>query len=185
MATGRLRSEASVTYTPQHVANYFLDRAEAERRPITQLKLLKLVYMAYGWHLALTGQRLFDERIQAWKHGPVIQTLYDEFKSFGKSAITRRSHDFDLDTLDLYTPQIREDDEGTRLILDRVWEAYKAFDAWTLRQKTHEPDSPWSRVYIDGQRHIFLRDSDIREHYAQRIRQYLNAAKSFHAERAA
>lgn len=46
-------------YTPQHVANFFLDRAEEEGFPLTQLKLMKLVYIAYGWHLAITGEALF------------------------------------------------------------------------------------------------------------------------------
>lgn len=50
------------------------------------LKLIKLVYLAYGWSIAL-DYRLFDEPIVAWKHGPVIRSLYHEFKHFGAAPI--------------------------------------------------------------------------------------------------
>ena len=168
-----------MAYTPQHIANYFLERAEAERRPLTQLKLIKLVYIAYGWYLALTGNRLFEEPIQAWKHGPVIRSLYDEFKHFGSAPIDCKAMDFDLDTLEFHAPHVPDDDKETRLILDRVWASYKDFSASALRNKTHEVDSPWDRAYVDGVRNLTLSDPDIREHYTHRIRRYLNAARAF------
>ena len=33
------------------VANYFLEKAEQEGKPITPLQIQKLVYIAYGWYL--------------------------------------------------------------------------------------------------------------------------------------
>lgn len=167
-----------MAYTPQQIANYFLERAEIERVPMTQLKLIKLVYIAYGWYLALTNKKLFSEEIQAWKHGPVVRSIYDEFKDYGKRPIDRRSYDLDLDTFEMHAPQIDAADKDTALVLDRVWGSYKRLDAWTLREKTHEFDSPWHRVYKEGVMNITLNDSDIREHYTQRIRQYLDAAKA-------
>jgi uncharacterized phage-associated protein len=41
-------------YTPSHIANYFLKRAESQG----EFKLLKLVYIGYGWVLALTDRKL-------------------------------------------------------------------------------------------------------------------------------
>lgn len=37
-----------MAYTPQHIANYFLERAEREGVRVSPLKLIKLVYIAYG-----------------------------------------------------------------------------------------------------------------------------------------
>lgn len=170
-----------MNYAPQHVANYFLDRAEIEVSPVTQLKLLKLIYIGYGWTLALTNKRLFSETIEAWKHGPVVPSIYHEFKDFGSNAIDRRSYDFDLDSADFFAPQIPETNSETRLILDRVWSVYKNFSGWDLRQKTHEEDSPWRRVYNAAERGIPLKDSDIKEHYSLKIRGYLDAARAIHA----
>lgn len=165
-----------MSYTPQHVANFFLKKAEADGRSITQLKLLKLIYIAYGWYLALKGEKLFDEPIEAWQHGPVVPSIYHEFKHFGKRPIIGKSMDidFDDDELEWIFPEIPESDEDTNLILGKVWAAYRKFSGWDLRNKTHEPDGPWAKVYKDGEFGIALSDEDIKRHYLERIRMYID-----------
>ncbi len=37
------------------VANYFVERAREAKQEIGILKLIKLVYLAHGWHLGLYG----------------------------------------------------------------------------------------------------------------------------------
>jgi len=170
--------ERPMNYTPQHIANFFLDRSDEENMPMTSLKLLKLVYIAYGWHLALQRERLFLEPIEAWKHGPVVPSLYHEFKHFRNQNIVGRSEDIDLDTWDLVTPRVPEDDEDTRFVLDKVWASYRRFAPWDLRNKTHETDGPWDRVYEPGKQNIELRDEDIQEHYENRIAKYIDAVRS-------
>jgi len=165
-----------MAYTPQHIANYFLERAKSEGREIGQLKLLKLVYIAYGWMLALTGDRLFNEPIQAWQHGPVIRSLYDEFKHFGKSPITDRAMEFDLDSMEQFEPHVPAEDSQTRMILDKVWAAYKRFSGWQLREKTHEENTPWSQVYDASKRDQVIPDDLIKPHFLGKIRQILDAA---------
>lgn len=165
-------------YTPQHVANFMLDKAENDEIPITPLKLVKLVYIAFGWHIALTGKALFDEPIQAWKHGPVIPSIYHEFKHYKNSPISSRSETIDLDTWEAIIPRIPRDDKTANLILSKVWAAYKRFTAWSLREKTHENDGPWSKVYKSGVSGITIKNDDISAHYKKRIAEYINAAKN-------
>ena len=153
-----------------------LDRAEEEGRSITQMKLLKLVYISYGWHLSLTENRLFDEPIYAWQHGPVIRSLYDEFKHFRKQPINLRSIDFGLDTGEVKTPRVGRDDGDTQLILRCVWDIYKRFSAWQLRTKTHEPDTPWSAVYEKNGHNIEIPDELIKAHFVKKIDAYLSEA---------
>ena len=162
-----------MTYTPQQVANFFLDKAEEERLPLSQLKLIKLVYIAYGWYIALKDKKLFHEPIHAWKHGPVIDSLYHEFKHFKKAPITGRSEEIDWDTWDTIYPRIPSDDAETRLILNKVWAAYRRFGAWDLRNMTHEQGGPWHKVFKEGVDSIPLDDEDIRDHYSKRIASYL------------
>lgn len=172
-----------MTYTPQHIANFFLEKAESENRFLDPLKLIKLVYFGYGWNLALKNERLFSEEIEAWKHGPVIPSIYHEFKEFGDRPITRRAYDLDLDTLEMYAPRIKDGDAETHLILDKVWDAYKSFSGWSLRDKTHEEGSPWWKVYNTGSRNAVLQDADISEHFVEKISGYLRAAKEIHERR--
>ncbi|MGB1235814.1 MAG: Panacea domain-containing protein, partial [Planktomarina sp.] len=134
-------------YSAQHVANFFLRTAEGEGVRITPLKLLKLVYIAYGWFLALKKQRLFNDDIQAWQHGPVIPSLYHEFKHYGKGPILELATCFDLESFSVEEPSIPSKDADTALILSTVWKSYKDFTGWSLRELTHAAGTPWSKVY--------------------------------------
>jgi uncharacterized phage-associated protein len=171
-----------MNYTPQHVANYFLSKADKEGRSLTPLKLIKLIYIAYGWVLALTGKRLFDEPIQAWQHGPVIPSIYHEFKSFGKEPIDAKAAIFDLETFDFEHPEIDKKDKETKAILDKVWSAYKMFSGWSLRNKTHEKGTPWSETYEEGVSDKEIPDNLISAHFKKRIRQILDEADRRSAE---
>lgn len=156
-----------------------LDRASDEGRPLSPMKLLKLVYIAYGWSLAILDKKLFEEPIYAWDHGPVVRSLYHEFKHFGRHPIQEPSIDLDLDHERFVVPRIPEDDERANVVLNKVWDVYKNFSAWDLRNKTHEPDSPWTRVYKEDQRDTVIPDDLIASHFRQKISQYLdNARKS-------
>ena len=42
------------------------------------VKIHKLLYYCQGWHLALTGRRLFRETIEAWTNGPVVADLWHD-----------------------------------------------------------------------------------------------------------
>jgi len=166
-----------MTYTPGHVANFMLDRAEREDRGLSSMKLLKLVYIGYGWNLAVLDRSLFDESIHAWAHGPVVRSLYHEFKHYGRQSIRERSIDFDLDQGEVIIPTIPADDEQASIVLSKVWDVYKHFSAWALREKTHEPGTPWSQVYKKGQNDIRIPDKLIATHFQQKIRQYIDDAR--------
>ena len=166
-----------MTYTPRHIANYMLERAESEDRSISNMKLQKLVYIAYGWVLAVLDRKLFDEPIQAWQHGPVVPSLYHEFKHFRQRPITGRAMEYDFDTADVTIPNVDETDERLQVVLDRVWDTYKPYSAVSLRNMTHRPGTPWKEVYKDGRQDIQIPDNLIKDHFKTKIRQYLDDAR--------
>lgn len=115
------------------VAKYFLAKCDPEAgEEISNLKVQKLVYYAQGFHLALTGEPLFAEDIQAWQHGPVVPVLYQALKEHGDKHIP--AHD-DFDPAAVFTPEQIE-------LLDEVYETYGQFSAWKLRLMTHS-EAPW------------------------------------------
>jgi uncharacterized phage-associated protein len=171
-------SEGSyMAYTASHIANYMLDKGEQEARAISPMKLLKLVYFGYGWSLAVLSRKVFDEPIYAWNHGPVVRSLYDEFKHFGKGPIECRSVEFDLENLKFTEPRIPSTDTEANVVLGKVWSAYKNFGAWDLRNMTHESDSPWTQVYQEGVRNKVIPDNLIKDYFVTKIGQYLEDAK--------
>ena len=71
-----------------HIANYFtctIDREAGDS--ITHLKLQKLMYYAQSWSLVIFGKTLFNEDFQAWSHGPVLQSIYNNYKQYGYENI--------------------------------------------------------------------------------------------------
>lgn len=162
-------------YFASHVANFFLERAAQENMPITQMKLMKLVYIGYGWVYAILDEKLFEESIQAWQHGPVIKSVYNEFKHHGSNAITSHAVEFDLETLTMSTPKISKKDSDILVILEKVWEVYKHFSASALREKTHEQGTPWKNVFQHDIHNIDIKNEEIKSHFVEKITHYLDA----------
>jgi len=131
------------------IANYFLDRASADGKTVTQMKLQKLLFFAQGWHLAIEDAALFNEQIEAWKWGPVVRTVYTHFRKFGSSPITQKV----LNYIEVGDEFIEVDvPEGAisshaRSLLDLVWGGYKDFTAAQLMSLTHAEGTPWDKVY--------------------------------------
>ena len=147
-----------MAYSTKAVANYFLDLAEKEGELLTPMKLQKLVYFAHGWHLAIAGEPLLNEQVEAWQWGPVIRSLYHTFKEFGNQSISERATHLSVKRGAEFqftgtTPSIdgessnAEDVEWTKELLERVWDVYKEFTAIQLSKMTHEAGSPWDKIY--------------------------------------
>ncbi len=60
-----MSTTAPTLRTAADIADWYLDRAERAGLGVTPMKLLKLVYLAQGWHLAHTDRLLFNDRIEA------------------------------------------------------------------------------------------------------------------------
>jgi len=125
--------------TAEKVANYFLALQDHDAGDsISHMKLQKLVYYAQGVSLALRGEELFPERVEAWDHGPVVPDLYHRYKEHGSSPIPKTTIDADD-----YTNEEIE-------ILDEVYEVFGQFSAWKLRNMTHQ-EPPWKDAYNQHQ----------------------------------
>lgn len=77
-------------YSARDIANWFLGAIDRDAGDaITHLKLQKLVYYAQAWSLALParGVPLFDEEMQAWAHGPVAESLFQEHRGNSWDAL--------------------------------------------------------------------------------------------------
>lgn len=132
----------SVRYTASDIAKWFLAynrniMAEGDAEFISNLKLQKLLYYAQGTYYAITGGLLFAEPIKAWRHGPVVESVYHEYKSNGANGINF-DEEFDFSRFDPET-------EG---ILEEVYNYFGQYSAWKLRNMTHE-ERPWKETEIN------------------------------------
>ena len=77
-------------YTASQIAKWLLSAIDRDSGDsITPLKLQKLIYYAQAWSLALPERAypLFDEDMQAWAHGPVVESVFHEYKHAGWDAL--------------------------------------------------------------------------------------------------
>lgn len=164
-------------YSAKAVANFFLRKAWNEGKTLTPMKLQKLVYLAHGWALGAFDAPLISESVQAWQYGPVIESLYHEFKHFGSGDIDKEASDVDLDheTFDIVyeVPVIDEDDSEAQDLINRVWNTYERYSGGQLSTITHRPGTPWKKAYT-GERGTIIDNHLIKEHYKNLIEKRTN-----------
>lgn len=160
-------------YFPSHIANFFLwlSKKEEKRDDMTNMKLLKLTYFAFAWYYALYKEKLFEEDIEAWGYGPVIPSIYHEFKRFGKNSINTYASELNLSSGEVYHPIIDEKDEKAILIINAVWNRYKDKSGEALSNITHQENSPWSMVYERGKNKA-LKLEDIEKRALEAMNEY-------------
>ena len=72
----------------RQIANWFVTRARKNDRTLPMPTLLRLCFIAHGWHLEIHETPLFENRVEAWGYGPVILDVYYAFRS-KDSAVTK------------------------------------------------------------------------------------------------
>ncbi|WP_435212518.1 Panacea domain-containing protein [Streptomyces sp. bgisy034] len=121
----------------QDVAAYILTKAA----PMSAMKLQKLCYFAYGYHLAWEDRQLFPERFEAWANGPVVYELYAQHR--GRFQLNAGGIAGDPNKLD--------DDEKDSI--DVVLQNFDRYSAHELSAMTHQP-GPW----LDARKRVGVAD---------------------------
>lgn len=150
-----------MTYKPFWVANSFLYQAKQEKMAVDHLKLQKLVYCLHGWHLATRTKPVVGEFFEAWPYGPVLPSLYREFKMFGSDPITEYAADIDPHNGERKALMIGKDNANFYEVFERVWRRYRNLSGLQLSALTHASGTPWSKARL--RRDDYLSDAEIRE----------------------
>lgn len=138
------------------IANYFIDLAGKNNEKIKPLRLMKLVYIAHGYILAILNKSALNkrfDRVEAWKFGPVIPSVYHSFKIYGSDDIEEKTKIF-TDEYSEEIPKIEEptlEGEEERKVCDFVWKNYRSYSGSDLVTMLHREGTPWSIVYQKGQ----------------------------------
>ncbi|MBS0447792.1 MAG: DUF4065 domain-containing protein, partial [Proteobacteria bacterium] len=107
------------------VARYIVRFFQEAGDPVTNLKLQKLLYYVQGWHLALRGTCAFQDRLEAWVHGPVQPGVYGTYKHNRWTPICDEVADAELD-------------DGLKGVVDSVLETYGATRPTRLKLMSQE-----------------------------------------------
>lgn len=126
----------TMAYDVKEIAKKIIAKTDTEHGDtISNLKLQKMLYYMQGFHLAFFGTPLFEEEIKAWQYGPVVPSVYEEYKRYESKAI------------DLPEGPIIQLTEEEEAVFDNVYDEYNQFSAVALMKMTHE-ESPWRSTEI-------------------------------------
>lgn len=147
-----------MAYPAKMIANYFIKKAIEEKdSSLTLMKLLKEIYIAHGWRLAIYDKPLISEPIEAWKYGPVISDIYNCLKHYGLRPIdkTIESLDFDEHGKIIKNKFESDFDQETKELLDKIWSVHKAVTGIQLSNWSHDPRGPWYETCQQGKFQFF------------------------------
>ena len=120
---------------------YFSERNEYDNKNITHLKLQKLLYFAQGLCLGKYGEKLYDEKIEAWRHGPVCPTVYQKFKH-------KSYYDIKLSEFSGNFNNIKVGSEAY-IVVEKVWEFLGGLSGPQLESITYQ-ETPWQEAIMKG-----------------------------------
>ena len=150
------------------VAKYILSKESC-----THARIEGLTFICYADYLCSSGKRLFEDKIYAYQHGPVIDSVYQTLKKYSKDDPKKWIDDEKMLKMDIRI-QMRsrilfsEDGEEKMASIDRTLSKYKGVSTEQLVDLIHQPDSPWqiTRSKQSGdQLYQIISDDAIKEHH--------------------
>lgn len=129
-----------MSFNALDIANKVIINTDIDKGDIiSNLKLQKMMYYLQGFNLAFFEEKLFDDDIEAWQYGPVVPSVYYNFRDFGKGAIL----------LSEGVEEIALKNEEQEDMFRQVLDEYGKFSAIRLMEMTHE-ELPWKSTDIRG-----------------------------------
>ena len=135
-----------------NVGQYFLSK----NQELTDIQIQKLVYYAYAWYMVLhKGKKIFEEKPEAWIHGPVFRTLFDSMKNYKKFSNLE---------------EVSKIGESNAKFFDTIYNVYGKYSGNELEKMTHS-ESPWIKARKGLKPYEFsqnkIEDNDIIECYGK------------------
>ncbi len=122
-------------YDALDVARYVINYENSQDRLVSNLRLQKLLYFIQAQFLVTSGYACFSDKIEAWDFGPVVPSVYHEYKLFGSSSIPR--------FLSCEAVNITPKD---RLLIERILDKCSHYSTTELVSITHR-QQPWKDAY--------------------------------------
>ncbi len=146
-------------YDITDIARYFIGKDKY----YTNKKIQKLVYYVYCWYIVKNNsnkdnitKKIFEERPEAWVHGPVFYSLYN--------TMTYRKSDFNNNY------NYKQLDDDIKHFLDIIYNVYGRYTGLQLEELTHNED-PWiyarRNLSVDEKSHEKIDDKIIYEYYSK------------------
>ena len=130
-----------------------------EEFDVTPMKLQKLLYYCQGYSLALTGRPMFDEEIVAWRYGPVVPSVYQEYKTYGACGIPLNivGDEHDVHCVDASIAQLVVREKGY-------------MSGIALAKMTHR-EAPWQDAYSGSYSNRVISQESLKDFFDEALQQ--------------
>ncbi len=150
--------------TAVNIANYMLSK-----KMLSPKQVQKILYYAYSIYLIKYNNeydensmnRLFDDKIEAWEHGPVIRSVYEQLRPYGYS----------YDRIRLIGSRHLSDTK-TENFINKILMVYGQYSGYELEKMTHN-EAPWNLAMAKG-RNVVISDSDIYTYFSNKYKKVTN-----------
>lgn len=124
---------------------------------LSQMKVMKLLYYIQAASLSISGKRMFNNDIVAWKYGPVVEAVHEKYK--GCRGIVNSDHPITPQDLEDYK-ELQANDQASS-ILNSIYDVYGYSSAYDLMRQTHS-EKPWQETPQSG----VISDKAIKDFYS-------------------
>lgn len=146
--------------TAVNIANYMLSK-----KMLSPKQVQKILYYAYSIYLIKYNDkydennmnRLFDDKIEAWEHGPVIRNVYNQLRPYGYSYDRIRL----IGSNHLSNTKIEN-------FINKILMVYGQYSGYELEKMTHS-EPPW-RIAMDKKKNEIISDRDIYEYFSNKYK---------------
>jgi uncharacterized phage-associated protein len=159
-----------MSYPAITIANELIKLSLSEEIPVTPMKLQKMIYLANGISYKRKGKKLIDERFEAWDYGPVVESVYHEFKEYRGDPIPEPKNVpvfKDGETFNSSAVNVADDDLQ---IIKEAWDNAKNLDGITLSKWSHNHSSPWDKAFHAQPKAVYISDNEIKEYFENFIK---------------
>lgn len=150
---GVLSSRGCMAAWSTEIANEFIRLGVAASRPLDQMQLQDLTYIAHGWCLAVTDQPLTGDRPEALADGPEYRLLAQALLAWGSKPVEDLIPAGSLWPVPIKRTQVGDQsnlDSNDRDWVERIYQHYAMLDVVQLVPLTRQQATPWDRVFAQG-----------------------------------
>lgn len=163
-------------YSALDIANYIVwyVNKSSHLSSVTPLKLQKILYYVSAKYLRDTDNLLFEEQIQKWQYGPVVKSVYHEFKNIGIRNISSprdilvlsksKESIFGFEEKKFNVETFLEDNSFIK-IANSVIDELGDKNAFDLVERTHS-EHAWKRLetrILQGEKDLCYTDNELKE----------------------
>lgn len=141
-------------YSALNIARYIIERCNLQGKPISNLKLQKILYFVQAEFLVTRNQPCFAEEIEAWDFGPVIPEVYHKYKIYGGASIPTIGKAMNLIAIS----------KNDQVLINGMVDECAKYSASALVELTHN-QTPWIEAYYSEGYNNVIPKNKIKEYF--------------------